>query len=111
MLKANAEMIQLYTRGMNEYDPYFGNTFYDDTFHKDVLHSEILKEISCKTCLMKAKTNFDDKGILLAAMSDEDADLAQKLIRQCDITRFDCGHGIHIEKKREFIETIINFAQ
>lgn len=41
-------------RGMNEYDPYFGETFYNNTFHRGVLHSEILTEISCKTLLMKA---------------------------------------------------------
>ena len=98
-------------RGMNEYDPYFGDAFYNNTFHNNILHGEILKQISCKTLLMKAKTNFDDNGILLAAMNDEDANLAQKLIGQCDIVRFDCGHGIHFEKKKEFIESIINFAK
>ena len=98
-------------RGMNEYDPNFGETFYNNTFHKDILHSDILKEIKCKTLLMKAKTNFDDKGILLAAMSDEDAILAQELIKQCELLTFDCGHGVHIEKKNEFINAIVNFTK
>lgn len=44
-------------------------------------------------------------------MNDEDAKLAQQLIAQCDIIQFDCGHGIHIEKKKEFIEAVIAFAQ
>ncbi len=97
-------------RAMNEYDPYFGEAFYNDTFHNGISHSDILKAISCKTCFMKAKTNFDDKGILLAAMSDEDADLVQNLIAQCSIVRFDCGHGIHMEKKKAFIDAICNFC-
>lgn len=98
-------------RGMDEYDPYFGEAFYNDTFHSGVLHSDILKGIICKTLLMKAKTNLDDKGTLLAAMNDEDANLVQQLIKQCDVIKFDCGHGIHIEKKRDFIETVIDFAK
>lgn len=97
-------------RGMNEYDPYFGETFYNNTFHNDISHSEILKEIKCKTLLMKAKTDFDNEGILLAAMSDEDATLAQELINQCELVTFDCGHGVHFEKKKEFIKAIINFT-
>lgn len=98
-------------RAMNEYDPYFGETFYNDTFNNGISHGDILQSISCKTCLMKAKTNFDDKGILLAAMTNEDANLVQNLIDHCSIVQFDCGHGIHIEKKKEFIEAINNFTK
>ena len=95
-------------RGMSEYDPHFGNAFYTNTFNT-VSHAEMLKGIKCKTLLMKAKTNYDDKGILLAALSDEDATLVQELVQHCEILRFDCGHGIHIEKKNQFIEAIVNF--
>ena len=98
-------------RAMNEYDPYFGEAFYNDIFNSGILHSDILKSISCKTCLMKAKTIFDDNGILLAAMSDEDAKLVLNLIARCSVVQFDCGHGIHIEKKKEFIEAINNFTK
>ncbi len=98
-------------RAMNDYDPYFGEAFYYDTFSNGISHINILQAISCNTCLMKAKTNFDDKGILLAAMSDEDSTLAQKLITRCSVVHFDCGHGIHIEKKKEFIETINDFIK
>ncbi len=95
-------------RAMNEYDPYFGDAFYNDTFNSSISHSDILRLISCQTCLMKAKTNFDDKGILLAATSDEDVNLVQNLISNCNVVLFDCGHGIHIDKKKKFIETIKN---
>ncbi|QSX05923.1 alpha/beta fold hydrolase [Sedimentibacter sp. zth1] len=98
-------------RGMNEYDPYFGDAFYNDTFNGIVLHAEILKSISCKTLLMKAKTNYDSKKVLLAAMSEEDANLVQELMDNCELVRFDCGHGIHIEKKNEFIQALINFVK
>lgn len=96
---------------MNEYDPYFGESFYSDSFHADILHEDILKNISCRTLIIKAKTNYDDEGVLLAAMSDEDARRANELIPNSEITYFDCGHGVHIEKKKEFICTIIDFVK
>lgn len=98
-------------RGMHEYDPCFGESFYSDTFHKGVLHREILEGISCKTLLMKAKTNFDNQGTLLAAMSDEDAILAKQTIKRCKVMPFDCGHGIHVEKKKEFMKVVVDFAK
>lgn len=98
-------------KGMNEYDPLFGETFYNDSFHSNIPHEEILKNITCKTLLMKAKTNYDNNGVLLAAMSDEDALLVSNLIVNSSIDYFDCGHGIHIEKNKEFINAIIDFTK
>lgn len=91
-------------RGMNHYDPYFGEAFYDDSFHAGIAHEEMLKNIGCETILMKAKTNFSDDGVLLAAMSDEDAEKANQLMENSEIVRFDCGHGIHVEKKSGFLQ-------
>ncbi|WP_206711613.1 hypothetical protein [Peribacillus faecalis] len=90
-------------KGMNHYDPYFGEAFYDDIFHAGISHEDMLKKIHCKTILMKAETNYSDEGVLLAAMSDEDAQRANQLMEKSEIVRFDCGHGIHIEKKKEFL--------
>ena len=64
----------------------------------------MLKNIRCETILMKAKTNFSDDGVLLAAMSDEDAEKANQLMENSEIVRFDCGHGIHVEKEKEFLQ-------
>ncbi|MEG0894247.1 MAG: alpha/beta hydrolase [Oscillospiraceae bacterium] len=97
--------------GMNEYDPYFGCEFYDDNFNAGISHSDMLKLIQCKTLIMKAKTNFDNQEILLAAMNDDDVALANNLITNSKIVCFDCGHGIHIERKKEFIEAIFGFAK
>lgn len=52
---------------------------------------------------MKAKTNFDNDRILLAAMSDEDVEKANKLIMNSKVVHFNCGHGIHIEKKKDIV--------
>lgn len=96
--------------GMNNYDPLFGETFYDDSFHSGLLHQDILKNIRCETVFLKAKTNTNDDGILLAALNEEDLKRVSQLITNCKIIRFDCGHGIHIEKKKEFINCLMDLS-
>lgn len=94
-------------QGMNNYDPLFGETFFNDSFHCEIPHEDILKNIKCRTIFMKAKTNSSEDGILMAALSEEDVERLSRLIADCRITRFDCGHGIHIEKPKEFIECLM----
>lgn len=94
--------------GMNDYDPRFGETFYNDSFHAIIPHEDILKNIECETLFMKAKTNVSEDGILLAALNEDDVKKVSQLIRNCRVVRFDCGHGIHIEKKKEFIQCLLN---
>lgn len=97
-------------QGMNQYDPLFGESFYTDRFHAGISHEELLKNIQCKTIFMKAKTSFSDEGILMAALSESDLDKVSELIADFHIVRFDCGHGIHIEKKKQFIQCLIELA-
>lgn len=95
-------------QGMNNYDPMFGTAFFNDSFHKGILHEDILKKIKCRTIFMKAQTNISDDGILLAALNEDDLEKISKLISDLQIVRFDCGHGIHIEKPKEFTECLMN---
>lgn len=94
-------------QGMNKYDPMFGETFYNDSFHCGIPHEDILRNIKCKTIFMKALTNISEDGILLAALSEEDLKRVSELVADLQIVRFDCGHGIHIEKPSDFIECLI----
>lgn len=92
--------------GMNNYDPLFGETFFSDSFHCGIPHEDILRNIKCRTVFMKAQTNVSENGILMAALSEDDLQKVSELIYDCQIVRFDCGHGIHIEKPKEFIECL-----
>ena len=92
--------------GMNNYDPLFGETFFSDSFHCGIPHEDILRNIKCRTVFMKAHTNIGEDGILMAALSEDDLQKVSELIYDCQIVRFDCGHGIHIEKPKEFIECL-----
>ena len=57
---------------------------------------------------MKAQTNTGEDGILLAALNEDDLEKISKLVADLQIVRFNCGHGIHIEKPKEFIECLMN---
>lgn len=57
---------------------------------------------------MKARTNFSEDGILLAALNEDDLERISRLIADLQIVRFECGHGIHIEKPKEFTECLMN---
>lgn len=94
-------------QGMNRYDPRFGEAFYNDSFHCGIPHEDILGGVRCKTVFMKAKTNTGGDGILMAALSEEDLKRVTELIPGCQVVRFDCGHGIHIEKPKEFIDCLL----
>lgn len=93
-------------QGMNHYDPLFGETFFNDSFRNGIQHEDILKRIKCKTVFMKARTTISENGILMAALSEDDLEKVTELIADCQVVRFDCGHGIHTEKPKEFIECL-----
>ena len=94
-------------QGMNQYDPRFGEAFYDDSFHAGIPHEETLKQIRCKTVFMKARTETND-GLLMAALNEDDVRRVSELIADCTVVRFDCGHGIHTEKPKEFLRCLMS---
>ncbi len=94
--------------GMNAYDPMFGEKFYTDRFHAGIPHEDLLKKIRCETVFLKAETKIDEDGILMCALSDEDVSRVADIVPQCRIVRFDCGHGIHGEKERDFLRAVFD---
>lgn len=95
-------------QGMNQYDPLFGEAFFNDSFHCGIPHEALLRKIKCKTVFMKAKTDISEAGILMAALSEEDLIRTSELVRDLQIVRFDCGHGIHMERAKEFVECLMS---
>ncbi len=93
--------------GMEQYDPYFGENFYNDTFNCNINYSKLLSEITCRSLFMKANTKIGDDGIIMGALTDEDLQQVTDLIKNIRVEYFNCGHGIHIEKKKEFVKSVI----
>ena len=94
-------------RGMNDYDPYFGENFYNNTFTCNIDFAELLSNIRCKTLFMKANTIIGEDGLIQGALTDEDLELVVSLIDGMEVEYFDCGHAIHNEKKKDFVRCVL----
>ncbi len=90
-------------KGLNEYDAYFGEAFYDNSFNSGIDYNELLSNIKCNTLFMKAKTVIGEDGLVQGALTDEDLQQVTTLIKNIKVEYFDCGHGIHSEKPKEFM--------
>ena len=55
---------------------------------------------------MKAKTTIGENGLIQGALTDEDLKRVNELIINMKIEYFDCGHGIHVEQSKKFINCL-----
>lgn len=94
---------------LGDYDPRFGEAFYNNSFHDGFDHAETLRSIRVPAVLIHADWSYDDNGILLAAMDADDAERARSLIPDVRFYRVNSGHGFHFEKPDEFIQIIREF--
>ena len=94
-------------RGLQNYDPYFGESFYNDSFNANVDYEKLLSNIKCETLFLKAKTTIGADGLIQGALTDEDLEQVNKLISNMNIERFDCGHGIHVDQPKQFVKALI----
>jgi pimeloyl-ACP methyl ester carboxylesterase len=91
---------------MNDWDPRFGDTFYDGSWMAGIDQAAMLSQIQSPTVYVKASTNYGDDGVLYAATTDEDAARIQKTIPNCITTELKSGHDIHAEHPDVFVKAI-----
>lgn len=94
---------------LEEYDPRFGDAFYDASWNKNFDHAEALAQITCPSVLIHTNWSYDANGILLAAMDDQDAERAHSLIKDNVLVDIRSGHDSHYEKPQEFIRILVYF--
>ena len=107
----NAWVPREWTRGMyfmDDYDPSFGEAFYDGSWMASIDQEALLRSIECPVVYLKATTRYGDDGVLYAATSDEDAARIQECIGtgRCSMTEIDSGHDIHVEHPDVFVAAI-----
>ncbi|SBW01922.1 Alpha/beta hydrolase family protein [uncultured Eubacteriales bacterium] len=88
---------------MDNYDPRFGEAFYDGTWMEGVDQEALLEKIQCPTIYLKANTQYGKDGVLYAANTDADADKVQQLIDGCERVNVKSGHDIHFERPEVFL--------
>lgn len=76
-----------------------------------LIQTEILSKIKGPTVFLKANTNYDG-NLLVAALSDEDADRVVSLLVNGKRINIDTpGHDIHYDKPKEFTEVLVSFLK
>jgi pimeloyl-ACP methyl ester carboxylesterase len=101
--------IQEMLRGLNCYDPRFGAAFHDGTWNEGFEHAEALKKIQCPVLLIQADFGIMEDGTLNGAMSQEQADRAALLIKDCQYIKVNTGHVINLEVPDQLIQIIWEF--
>ncbi len=93
-------------RGLDFYNPRFGDAFYDGTWNSGFDHAKALQRIQCPTVLIQADFSYFDDGTLNGAMSQEMADRAVALLNDCQYVKIDAGHVTHLEVPDQFIQIV-----
>nr|QCO92790.1 hypothetical protein [uncultured bacterium]QCO92816.1 hypothetical protein [uncultured bacterium]QCO92868.1 hypothetical protein [uncultured bacterium]QCO92901.1 hypothetical protein [uncultured bacterium]QCO92935.1 hypothetical protein [uncultured bacterium] len=96
---------------MDSYDPRFGDTFYGGAWHQAFDHAETLAKIKCPSVLIHASWRFDENGLLLAAMSGDDAERAHALIKDNALIDVASGHDVHSGKPKQFSRIMVDLLQ
>jgi pimeloyl-ACP methyl ester carboxylesterase len=91
---------------MREYDLRFGENFYNYSWHSGINHEDLMKDISVPSIFLHAIEAYTEKGILMAASSNEQARKAVELIGNCELIEFKSNHNIHRFKPKVFINAI-----
>jgi len=110
----NAWVPRAWTRGMyfmDDYDPRFGETFYDGSWMAGIDQEAMLRAIACPVGYLKASTRYGEDGVLYAATTDEDAARVRGCLVDCAYTEIDSGHDIHAERPDAFIDAIEQAAR
>ena len=105
----NAWVPRAWTRGMyfmDDWDPRFGESFYDGSWMAGIDQEGMLKQIECPVVYLKAKTNYGKDGVLYAATTDEDGKRVQQAIPHCETIEIVSGHDIHTEHPDAFVDAV-----
>lgn len=105
----NAWVPREWTRGMyfmDDYDPRFGEAFYNGSWMAGINQEALLRAIECPVSYVKAVTRYGDDGVLYAATSDDDAARVRNCLAECEFIEIDSGHDIHVERPDVFIGAI-----
>ncbi len=103
--------------GTGDYDLYFGENFYDFFWFDNFNQEEILKNIKVPTLVLQVNPSkqtypsyYDDNGILLSAMDENDSKRVCNLIENSKyITGFNSMHDIHADCPKQFIDVVVGF--
>lgn len=103
------DTVRQFVRGLDEYDPRFGDAFYDGSFNAGFDHASALARITCPVLLLQADYEVRADGVLDGAMTREDAERATALLRDGTYRRVQAGHVVHLDDPEGFTGILTGF--
>lgn len=96
-------------RGLDYYNPAFGNAFYEGTWNTGFDHGTALSMVECPVLLLQADFDYTEEGILNGAMSEEMAKQATSLISDCTYIKVASNHVVNLDNPQKYIEISEDF--
>lgn len=103
------DTMRLLVRGLDVYDPHFGDAFFDGRWNVGFDHAEALARIEAPTLLLHANFAYHDDGTLDGALDQTDADRVMSVLKKGTYLRIDAPHTVHIDKPEDFIRITRHF--
>jgi len=103
------ETVKLLFRGLEEYDPRFGDAFYEGTWNEGFDHAEALAKIEVPVLLMHANFSWTEDGLLDGAIDQDDADKVMSLLSHGTYVKVDSEHVVHLEHPDDFVSILDGF--
>jgi pimeloyl-ACP methyl ester carboxylesterase len=97
-------------RGMQRFDPRFGEQFYTGRWNDGFDHEATLAAIQQPSALIHANCRYDRDGILQGAMDDDDAEHARHLLGRAAFHRVRSGHNVHGSRPRHYLAVLDELA-
>ncbi|HMJ54962.1 MAG TPA: alpha/beta hydrolase [Polyangiaceae bacterium] len=97
------DTLRLLIRGLDVYDPHFGDAFYDGRWNENFDHAAALQRIDARTLLLHANFSYLPDGTLDGALDDADAERVLSLLRNGSYLKIDAAHVVHLDKPSEFV--------
>jgi pimeloyl-ACP methyl ester carboxylesterase len=98
-------------KSLSEYDPDFTRAFVDGRAYEGFSHAEALIKVRCPLLVLQANWFRHPEFGLVGSMDDKDVERLHSLVPHSQYKRITSGHMIHLEKPKEYIQILMDFAE
>ncbi|MBF6181133.1 alpha/beta fold hydrolase [Nocardia otitidiscaviarum] len=110
-------VLNIYFRGIADYDPVFGAAWYDNSWYRGFDTDTSLSAITAPAVLIHTnywfrhrKSYYDKHGVLMAAMDDKDVARTLSHLPAATLVEVDSGHNVHFERPAVFLGAVGDLA-
>lgn len=109
-------MVNVFYRGMINYDPAFGAAWFDNHWYEGFDTDQVLKSIKVPTVLLhtnyfrETTGSYYQDGVLMAAMDGADKERTLDLLSDKELVEVASGHLVHFERPGAYLDAFTRLA-